>query len=156
MKTITSEIKDFYFYYHTRAEISSEKVIKTSLCTRSDFVMATFDALVFLIQDVCRAFFASIALVFTLGLNPSYRALLCYNLYEGVVHMGSIPVSLCGIISPQKVNECFLKITPIERRGEIKEVQVKNVVDILGTIVLRKRRPLCSQSDSSSHQTCAN
>lgn len=146
MNGIISEIKDFYVYYHTSAEIkrenTSEWVIKTSLCKRTDFVNATFDALAFLVYNVGLTVFSAIALVATVGLIPSFKASFCKNVYESIVHAGSIPVSLVGIISPQTVNQNFLKLTPLELKHGVEPGTLTEVAGILGGMVLRKRRPI--------------
>lgn len=146
MSRITSEIKKFYFYYHTSAEIKRENtaewMIKTSLCKRIDFVNAAFDALAFLIYNLGLTVFSAIALVATLSLIPRFKASFCKNAYEVMVHAGSIPVSLVGIISPQTVNQKFLKLTSQEIKHGIAPGTLPEVAGILGGIVLRKRRPI--------------
>ena len=147
MNGIISEIKYFYCYYHTSAELKrenpSEWVIKTSLCKRTDFVNAAFDGLAFLVYNVGLTIFSAIALVTTAGLIPSFKASFCKNAYEGIVHAGSIPVSIMGIIFPQTVNQNFLKLTVLEiKKGIEPGHTLTEVASILGGIVLRKRRPL--------------
>ena len=145
MNGIISEIKNFYFYYHTSAEIKrvnpNEWVIKTSLCKRTDFVNAAFDGLAFLVYNVCLTVFSAIALVATVGLIRSFKASFCKNAYEAMVHAGSIPVSLAGVISPRTVNQNFLKLTAQEFKQRI-DPDLTEVASFLGGIVLRKRRPL--------------
>lgn len=144
MNGIISEIRDFYFFYHTSAEITGGNpsgVIKTSLCKRTDFVNAAFDALVFLVYNVGLTVFSAIAVVATVGLIPSLKACLYKNAYESMVHAGSISVSLIGIISPQTINQDFLKLTAREFQIEIKP-DTKKMVGLLGGIVLRQRRPV--------------
>jgi hypothetical protein len=147
MNGMISEIKDFYIYYHTSAEIKPENtkevVIKTSLCGRMDFVNATFDALAYLVYNVALTVFSAIAFVFTLGFVPSLKASLYENAYEAMVHAGSIPVSLVGILSPQIINRDFLNLTVHESKQAMEPGTLTKILDLLGNgLVLRKRRPL--------------
>lgn len=146
MKGIVSEIKDFYFYYHTSAEIKRENtkewVIETSLCKRTDFLNAAFDAIAFLVYNVSLTVFSAIAVITTVGLIPSFKASFCTNAYEGMVHAGSIPVSLVGIIFPQTVNQNFLNLTTQQSKYIIEPGALTQVAGILGGIVVRKRRPI--------------
>ena len=117
-------------------------MIKTSLCKRIDFVNAAFDALAFLVYNVGLTVFSAIALVTTVGLIPHFKASFCKNAYEGMVHLGSIPVSILGIISPKTVNQKFLKLTSQELKHGIALGTLSEVAGILGGMVLRKRRPI--------------
>ncbi len=141
-----SEIKDFYFYYHTTAEIkynnTSEWILTTSFCKRMDFLNATFDALAFLVHSVALTVFSAVASIVTFGLATRFKACFCKNAYEALVHASSIPISLVGIIFPKVINKDFLKLTPIELKHGIEPGTLKEVAGILGGIIIRKRRPL--------------
>ncbi|MBY0528788.1 MAG: hypothetical protein K2P51_01210 [Rhabdochlamydiaceae bacterium] len=144
---IVSEIKDFYFFYHSCAEIkpqnTKEYLIKTSLCGRMDFVAAAFDAHAYLIYNVALTVLSATAFVFTLGFIPSFKASLYENAYDALVHAGSIPVSFLGILFPQIVNRDFLKLTAHESVETLDSGTLSKVIQLLGKgIVLRKRRPL--------------
>jgi hypothetical protein len=143
MSGINSEIKNFYFYYHTAAEISPEHpneiVVKTSLCKRMDFVNAACDGLVFLVNNLGRAAISAIALAFTLGFHPSFKASLYSHAYEGLVHAGTIPVSIAGIISPSKINRGFLNLAPVEIRQPRTPDNLTMAASLLGTLVMRTR-----------------
>jgi len=145
MNGIISEIKDFYFYYHTSSEIKREDpskcVIKTSLCNRIDFVNAACDALAFLVNNVSLTIFSAIALVATVGLIPCFKTSLYKNAYEVMVHAGSIPLSIIGIISPKIVNQKFLRLTPQEEHIKAPDT-LSEIAGFIGGIVLRKRRPI--------------
>lgn len=149
MSRIISDVKDFYFYYHTFAEIrpesTGELVTTTSLCKRTDFVSAAFDALTFLVYNVGLTVFSALALVATVGLIPYFKASFCKNAYEGMVHAGSIPISLVGIISPKTVNENFLNLPSLELKTEAPDT-LSQIAGLVGGMVIRQRLPyrLCN------------
>jgi len=144
MAGLISEVKDFYVFYHTSAEIkpknTKEWVIKTSLCKRDDFMFATFDALEHLIYNIALTILSAIAVIATLGLKPSCKVSLRENAYDAIVHACSIPVSLLGIISPQTINQSFLKITPHKFKHAIKPGVLTEAAGFLGGITIRQRR----------------
>lgn len=113
-----SKIKDFYFYYYSCIEIkpenTKEMVVKTSECKRMNFVNATADALLLLISNVALAIFSALAVIATLGRCACFKDFVYKNAYESLVHAGSIPISLIGIISPQVINQNFLELSSSE------------------------------------------
>lgn len=149
MNAILFNIKDFYFYYHTMSEIRSENpdeiIIKTSLCTRVDFISAAFDGLTFLVYNVALAALSALAVIVTAGLKRSFRASFSKNAYEGIVHAGSIFVSIVGIISPQTINQEFLKLNVNEQRLAVAPDTIDSLVDmasLLGPLFMRQRLPI--------------
>lgn len=144
MAGIVSEVKSFYTFYHTYAQIKPENpkewVTKTSPCKRADFMWAILDALDFLIYNVALTIFSAIGVIATLGLKPSCKVSLRKNGYDAIVHACSIPVSLVGIISPQTINQRFLKIVPHEAKFPAKPGVLTEAVGHLGGITLRQRR----------------
>lgn len=146
MNGIISNIKDFYVYYHTLAEIKRENpyewVIKTSLCKRRDFVSAALDGLAFLVHNLALAAFSALAVVFTAGLVRRFRASFFKNAYEGVVHAGSIFVSIGGILSPQTINQDFLKLNANEYRQAIEPGALTDTASLLGGMIVRRRPPI--------------
>lgn len=147
MLSMISEIKDFYFYYTTSAELKPENptewIIKTSLCTRSDFMHASLDGAAFLVRNIGIVALSGIAVVATAGLNPRLKASLRSNAYEAVVHAGSIPISIAGLISPDAVNRDFLKTIEHEEKKRVEgNATFPKIAVLAGGIVMRKRRPI--------------
>lgn len=145
MNGIISEIKNFYFYYHTagviKKEDPNELIVKTSLCTRMDFVNAVFDGLAFLICNVATTIFSAIVVTATMGFAPKFKKYFYKNSYEAIVHAGSIPVSIIGIIHPKIVNRHFIKQKLQELKIERKPDTLSSIVNLVGTIFIRKRLP---------------
>lgn len=153
MSNLSSDVKSFYSYYYITAEITkanpSEWVVRTSLCNRWDFACAACDALAFLVYNVTLTIFSAIAVIFTLGFISSFKASFCKNGYEGLVHACTIPISIVGILFPEKINQDFLNLTILEYREPVTQNSLTDVLNIVGTIVLRKRHVIEWESELS-------
>lgn len=160
MNGIILEIKRTYTYYYSTAEIkhnTNELIIKNSLCKRTDFMNAAINSLSLLVYDVSLAIFSAIATVATLGLVSSLKASLFKNVYEGIVHGCSIPVSLVGIISPKIVNHGFLNIN-IKTPESKKQIALGGLTELAkqGDVLIRKgrdRRLVSLKDGSNSYKT---
>lgn len=154
MSNIISDIRAFYSYYHTVGKIApdnrKELVFETAPCKRIDFLCASLEALGLVIQNVALAILAGVANIATLGLISQFRTSLCKNAYGAVVHAGTVPVSLTGVLFPQIINQSFLKITSYTSRcnantlGKMGALFGNNMGAIFGnnSVTFRFRRPL--------------
>lgn len=138
-----ADIKKFYTYYHTSVEIKrknpTECVIKVALCKRSDFVKSFFDAFVLLINNLALAIFHGFAVIPSIGCISKFKAGFRKNVREGIVHAGSIPLSLIGILSPQIINKNFLNLIAQECVQEMEPGGLSEAVSILGDMTMRQR-----------------
>jgi hypothetical protein len=124
-------------------ENPNEWVVKSSLCTRMDYLNSACDALAFLVDNACLTVFFALAVIGTAGFASSFKFSFSQNAFDGIVHAASIPISIVGIISPQTINQDFREITVEEVKKEVDpESALSEAANILGGIVLRKRRPI--------------
>ena len=108
-----TDVQEFYLSYLTTGQYDvarpDKAFFRTSVGKRKDFTLAIPTALIYAIGNVAGAIILSIALIVTLGSKDSVRDLR-HHLYRSTVNIGTLPVSVVGILYPRIINEKFLNL----------------------------------------------
>lgn len=142
MTGIVSDAKKFFIEHSMTAELKANAdswVIRSSLLKRGNFVSTTLKSFNLVIQNVALTIFYTLASIVTLGLKPNYKASLCKNVKEGIVHTNTFFLSILGVINPKIINQNFLQFKPfeIEKKIDANQKVLRDLVDIVGSITLR-------------------